>query len=102
MSIWLVRAGSKGERQDYALDEGLAVIGWDQIPDMTRFRTRAELETAYKKLEPDRKHSAIANWVGQLWAFYEKIQISDLIVLPLKRQNAIAIGKVTGGYKFDA
>lgn len=102
MAVWLVRAGQRGERQDFALDEGLAVVGWDTIPDLTQFKTRDNLETFYTKLEPNHKPSRIRNWVGQLWAFANKIQIGDLIVLPLKGRSAVAIGRGTGPYQYES
>ncbi|MDQ2900524.1 MAG: hypothetical protein M3Y07_12115 [Acidobacteriota bacterium] len=37
---------------------------------------------------------------GPAWAFRERIQKDDLVVLPLKRRSAIAIGRVTGGYTY--
>ncbi|MBV8520966.1 MAG: hypothetical protein JOY71_02345, partial [Acetobacteraceae bacterium] len=43
----------------------------------------------------------LANWNGQLWAFRDRIQKDDLVVLPLKRRSAIAIGRVTGGYAYE-
>lgn len=35
MAVWLVRAGEKGEMQDFALDSSVAVIGWDDMPDLS-------------------------------------------------------------------
>lgn len=35
MAVWLVRAGSNGEREQYALDYNVAVIGYDTVPDMS-------------------------------------------------------------------
>ncbi len=100
MPVWLVRAGSRGERQDLALDKNIAVIGWDDLPDLTQFHTRQELETACRGTYPDAKPRGITNWVGQVWAFANRIERDDLIVLPLKGQNAIAIGRVTGDYQY--
>lgn len=30
MAVWLVCAGGKGEQEDYALENSLAVIGWQE------------------------------------------------------------------------
>jgi restriction system protein len=45
------------------------------------------------------KPKTIINWVSQLWAFSKRIEIEDLVVLPLKGQDVIAIGKISGDYK---
>ena len=100
MPVWLVRAGGRGERQDLALDQNVVVVGWDDLPDLSQFQTREKLEAVFRRTYPDAKPSAIPSWVGQLWAFAKRIQREDLIVLPLKGQNAIAIGRATGDYQY--
>lgn len=99
MAVWLVRAGGRGERQDFALDKNLVAIGWDGIPDLAQYKTREELAQAYREVDPNAKTNQLRNWVCQLWAFSHRIQHGDLVVLPLKGQNAIAIGRVTGDYQ---
>lgn len=99
MAVWLVRAGSKGEREDLALNQGLAVIGWGELSDLSEINSREQLEALYKATFPDAVRGKVANHVGQLWTFRERIQEGDLAVLPLKRQSAIAIGEVTGPYQ---
>jgi len=39
MAVWLVRAGARGEHQDIALDQGLVVIGWNNMPDPSQCDT---------------------------------------------------------------
>ena len=42
---------------------------------------------------PDAKPKTIQNWVSQVFPFAHAIQKGDLVVLPLKTQPAIQIGK---------
>lgn len=99
MAVWLVRAGRRGEREEFALDNNVVVFG-SSLADLSQFKTRDEIEEAIHRTHPDAKPNAVTAWVGQNWAFSKSIQVGDLVVLPLKRQNAIAIGQVTGGYSF--
>lgn len=98
MAIWLVRAGKHGEREDLALDQGFATIGWEELPDMANLKKREELAKLLKENYPDEKPKTLINWEAQLWPFINSIQQNDLIVLPLKSRSTIAIGKVTGSY----
>ena len=43
MTVWLVRAGRNDERVSFALEENLAVIGFDELPDLSQVHTRDEL-----------------------------------------------------------
>ena len=100
MTVWLVRAGRYGERESLALEQGLAVIGWEELPDLSGVVSRGELEELVRTTYPDAGKGRVSNWVGQLWAFGERMQVDDLVVLPLKTQAAIAIGKVAGPYTY--
>jgi restriction system protein len=100
MAVWVVRAGSRGEREDFALEHGVGVIGWDEVLDLSRISTRDDLETFLRDAFPDEKTNTLKNWRNQIWAFRDKIQVDDLVVLPLKKRSAIAIGKVSGPYEY--
>ncbi len=100
MAVWLVRAGKRGEREQIALDNGLALIGWDELPDLSNIQSQEEMKSLFDLVYPDEKEKTVANWVGQVWSFFRRIQPGDLIVLPLKSQSAIAIGKCTGPYQY--
>ena len=100
MTVWLVRAGPYGERETLALEQGLSVIGWEELGDLSGVASHQDLEELVRTTYPDAGKGRVANWVGQLWAFRERIQVGDLVVLPLKKQSAIAIGNITGPYAF--
>jgi restriction system protein len=100
MTVWLVRAGPYGERETLALEQGLSVIGWEEMPDLSGIDSRQDLEELVRTTYPDAGKRRVANWVGQLWAFRDRMQVGDLVVLPLKKQSAVAIGKIVGPYAF--
>lgn len=101
MTVWLVRAGKNGERQDLALKEGLAVIGWEELPDLSKVSSKEDLEKLHRATYPDAKTNTMRNHIGQIWAFASRMQLGDLVVLPLKGRATIAIGRVRGPYKYQ-
>ena len=100
MTVWVVRAGRNGEGEDLALDKGMAVIGWGELPDFSKVKSREELAEVCRQVYPEAKPMTVSNWVGQFWTFRERIHVGDLVVLPLKTRNAVAIGKVIGPYQY--
>lgn len=100
MAVWIARPGIKGQFQDLALEQNLALVGGDDIGDLSKFKSRDELGQAMGKARPDAKPGAIINWRTQLWAFYEEIKNGDIVLLPLKGQNAVALGMVSGNYQW--
>ncbi|MGC8758232.1 MAG: restriction endonuclease [Caldisericaceae bacterium] len=100
MSVWLVRAGSRGEQEEVALSNNVATIGWEELPDLSKIKTKEELQELYTKTYPTAKKMEVANYVGQVWRFLHEIQKGDLVALPLKTQSAVAIGEVIGDYEY--
>jgi restriction system protein len=94
MSLWLVRAGRHGEQEETALKEGVVTIGWDRLKDLSGIKSKEELEKLYQETYQDEKKNKVGTLIGQVWTFVSKIKKDDLVALPLKRQAAIAIGKV--------
>ena len=99
MRAWVVRAGADGESEDFALDNNLVVIGWDELDDLSTAVTRDQvremlLGTGYTE------GGKLANHTGQIFRFAHEISVDDLVVLPAKRTRTLAIGRCSGGYKF--
>jgi restriction system protein len=99
MTAWVVRAGSNGETQGLALEQGLISIGWSETGDLSgldKHRIRKLLEQHH----PDAAVKRLAVWTGELLSFVQAIVPGDLAVLPLKGRAAIALGRVTSGYVY--
>ena len=100
MPLWMVRAGSNGEREQLALDSNLVVVGWNEVPDLSSATSRDGVREIVRASYPDASENAVTNWTGQLWTFRNRIQIGDLVALPLKRHASVAFGRVTGPYRY--
>ena len=100
VDAWLVRAGRAGERDLWALDHGLVGGGFHEVPDLTEVGSRGEVAAAVHKGFPGASAGKIGNFTSQLWAFRGRIQVGDLVVLPVKTSRTLAIGKVTSGYLY--
>jgi restriction system protein len=101
MTLWLVRAGSRGEGEDYALTNKIVGVGWAELGDLSTVRSLDAIKQRLQEHFPDAKPSSASNQAGQLDAFTHRIKQDDLVALPLKTAPAVAFGRVTGGYRFD-
>ena len=100
MALWLVRAGSRGERENLALEQNIAVIGWEELGDLSDIQTREVLLERLKSAYPDAKPKTLLNWRGQIWSFVKEIVPGDFVALPLKQRPVIAFGAVAGDYRY--
>jgi restriction system protein len=95
-----VRAGKNGEQERMVLESGQAAVAWPSIGDLSKCRTRDDVLHALLEATPEASDRTLANHATQLWTFVAKMQIEDLVVLPLKRERLVAIGRITGGYRY--
>lgn len=100
MALWLIRAGKHGEDENTALEKGLAIIGWHEMPNVSNVASYEEMKLKYSEVSADMSPKAIMNNAAQLWAFAKKIEKNDLVVLPLKTRSLIAIGQIIGDYEY--
>lgn len=100
MALWMVRAGQHGENEDVALKNNVVVAGAREHDDLSGYKSRDDILAYYRKTHPEQKESSILSWASQTWAFIHKISDGDLVVLPLKTTGTIAVGEVTGPYKY--
>lgn len=100
MAVWLVRCGRHGEGEDLALGSSVVGIGWSEAGDLTAVTTVEGMRHRLGEQYPDAKPSTLANWVGQAAAFRSRIQVGDLVALPLKTTPAVAFGRITGDYHY--
>ena len=100
-SAWVVRAGKFGEDEDTALDQGIAIIGFQDYADATGKTTRDEIRRIVLDAEHDASPHQIGNFMSQFFAFTVTIAKEDIVVLPLKtRPGQLAIGRCTGDYEY--
>lgn len=100
MTAWIVRSGIAGQRDRWCLEKGLAGGGFSEIADLTPAKSREDVRKLVEHEFPEADKFRIANFTGQLWAFRNGIRAGDLIVLPLKTTQRIALGVCTGGYEY--
>lgn len=98
--VYLARAGRHGEDEEMALDDGLAIIGFRDVPSLASASDYQAIQQIVKAAYPEKKTRAVGNFAGQLWAFALAMEIGDIVVLPRKATSQIALGKVTGPYEY--
>ena len=99
--MYLVRCGAKGEDEDYALQNGITILGYTEVPSLEKVVDRDEVHTIVRQTYPDSNEHRSRHFSRQLWCFMSTIQVGDLIILPRKRTSQIAIGRVKGPYEYE-
>ena len=102
-SVWVVRAGNRGQSEDFNFERGRATIGWEEIGDLSGCSSREAVRHLVDQAYPGDNPQRLAVYTGQLWAFRQGVQPGDLVVMPLKtKPGYLAFGRCTGGYAYDS
>ena len=99
---WLTRSGRAGERDSWAVDNGVTPGGYGEVSDLTSCSSLQDVRHVVAEAFPDNKPQANGNFAAQLWALRGRMEIGDLVVLPLKTTSQLAIGEITGPYEYRA
>lgn len=100
MAVWIVRGGAYGEREEEALENRMLTIDFGVAADLTAAQTQEEMREAVRQAHPDATPNQLGNWTRQVWDFKGRIKTGDLVVMPRKGQPIIAIGEISGEYRF--
>lgn len=100
MPLWGIRSGKYGEREALALDRGLAIIGWEDLPDLRGLSDREALRSLLATTYPNQKPKTRTNWESQLWPFVRVMAEGEFVVMPLKQRSGLALGRISGPYAY--
>ena len=99
--LWVVRAGVDNQIAKEVAEKGAVAIGWEEIGDLSRFRSREDLKQAYAKIYTDDSPGRAAIQCGQLWRFAKDMNPGDWVITAIKSRRELMFGELEGDYKFD-
>lgn len=100
MAVWVIKGGPVGERDARFVAHSVIGIPWPEVGDLSAFPDRDALKATYRALHPNRSDGHVNTQAGQLWRFARAMQEGDLVVVPLRFIREIAVGEITGGYRW--
>jgi restriction system protein len=100
VTLWVVKGGRGGIREERFLARSVIGIGWSEVGDLARYPDRGTLKAAYWGVHPERSENHVNTQVAQLWAFAVRMKLGDVVVVPFLGQPDIAIGEISGPYRW--
>ena len=99
--LWIVRAGKQGSRELAAIEQDRLLPGFLEVGDLHELKSRDAILAHLEQVMPDAGKNRLKNFAAQLNQFSHTIEVGDLVVMPRKVTNGVAIGEVTGTYTYD-
>jgi len=101
---WLVRGGREGEeREEFAVENGVCLINWDWLPDLSRVVSARAVRRLLSVNEDyaDSRAGNLTKHANEIFSFVTALEVGDTVVLPFRKQpGRLAIGEVTGNYEY--
>lgn len=101
MALWVVRAGRKGEVEEFVLSRKIAGIGGEEVGDLAQVGSKDALLQRLKEHYPDASANRLHILAARFWAFAKEMQEGDLVALPSKFRPVIHFGRVAGPYRYE-
>ena len=101
MKVYMARAGKHGEDEDRVLEDNLAILGFNDVPSLAKAQDRDNVYELVEEAYSDASPYTVGNVAGQLWTFSGVMQEGDFVVLPRKLTSQVAIGRVSGPYRYQ-
>jgi len=83
---WVIRAGRTGENEDVARSEGVALIGWSELGELSPQVSREELKARIRETFDEQRDASLSAQASSIHRFVNDVQIGDVVVLPLQTQ----------------
>jgi len=99
-TVWVWRSGREEERDEWAIENGVAGGGWRWLPSMLDIQTREALREIYRASRPESEAQGEARHVGQLANIRFDVAVGDLVIMPRTRKGLLALGRVIGPYEY--
>jgi|GEM_PF-137092 len=99
--LWVAHIGHDDRVAVRAADEGFLAIGWHEMGDLSPHDTRAKMRAAMEQTYPAMKPKSVSSSYGQTFRFAHDMQVGDAVVLPVRPTGEIAVGRVSGPYRWS-
>ena len=100
MPVWIMQAGPQGAFAEYMLENDRLPVGWGDFGSFDGIQTQQQM---FDRIQPSTMHKTqgvVKFYARQLLGFVREMKPGDLVVLRLRGQPIVAVGRVAGEYQY--
>lgn len=98
---WMIRAGDDNELIPVWKEESIASIGWPQLGDPKKYRSKEEMVAKADDVYSESKPNTRRSWINQVWRFSREIKKGDRVITYSKETREYIVGTVTESHFYD-
>jgi len=100
-TMWMVRADVGGRLFDEFKSQGIVAIGWQNLNDLSVFKSRDDFFTAVVKAKPDLRRTQAIVSASQAYRFVREMAVGDRMLTYDPSERVYAVGTIASEYIFD-
>jgi restriction system protein len=98
---WMVRAGDNNELIPIWLEKGIASIGWSDLGNPQKFRSRNSFIEKCHEIYYGEKPGTRINWASQVWRFAYEIEVGDRVLSFARDKREYIVGTVIKSHQYS-
>ena len=98
---WVFAPGESCDHWEECKSEGVMLVGWDEVGNLTQYEDKNSIDAALKKAYPNGKDSYRKNDVSTLWYMCRELQVGDVVYARNGLSEILGRGVVTSDYFYD-
>lgn len=99
-NVWMIRAGEGGRLISHFAN-GYVAIGWQELGDMTAFKSRSKIKEKYLKSYPDERKGAVNNQIAMFYKFRSVLAKGDKVISYDTRSREYLVGNIVTGWAWQ-
>ena len=98
---WVFAPGESCDHWEECKSEGVMLVGWDEVGNLTQYEDKNSIDAALKKAYPNGKDSYRKNDVSTLWYMCRELQVGDVVYARNGLSEILGRGVVTSDYFYS-
>lgn len=100
--LWMIRAGFKNALAEKVYKQNAIAIGWKELGDLAKLKTREEVREEYNKLYPNDTPGRANVMVSQIYRFVWEVKVEDIVITFLSSKDKYLLGTIKSDYVYDS
>jgi restriction system protein len=101
-NVWMIRAGQGGYLVGDFANKNIVAIGWNQLGDLTKVRSRDGIMKLCRQTYPKDKPGKVVTSASVVHKFRNVIEQGDGVVTYDPNTREYLVGEITSDYRFDS
>ncbi len=99
MTVWVLYQSLTPQEESTLRERPYVTLPLENLPDLSRVTNLADLRRLLQVLHAEAPPETVTRLADRAWKYYSELQPEDIVAVPLKSKDEVALAEVTGKYE---